>query len=125
MNDPTLWCSNTLCRESPSKFRVCMDPSQTIKKLIKQLIDQEIKFVGRIITADGINADPEKVDAIINMKASHDKTSLLRFIGMINDLSPYFENMNSVIRPLTELTKKICRLYGQKYKMMHSTRQGI
>ena len=62
--------------------------------------------MGRIITADGIKADPEKVDAIIHMKASHDKTSLLRFIGMINYLSPYCENMNSVIHLLTELTKK-------------------
>ena len=40
---------------------------------------KEMKFVGHIITADGIKADPEKVDAIINMKAPHDKTSLLRF----------------------------------------------
>ena len=61
---------------------------------------------GHIITTDGIKAVPEKVDASINMKAPHDKTSLLRFIGMINYFSPYCENLSSVIRPLTELTKE-------------------
>ena len=35
VNDPTPWCSNILCRESPSKFRVCIDPSQTINKSIQ------------------------------------------------------------------------------------------
>ena len=30
VNNPTPWCSNILRRESPSKFRVCIDPSQTI-----------------------------------------------------------------------------------------------
>ena len=39
------------------------------------------------------------------MKAPHDKASLLRFIGMVNFLSPFCENLSSVIRPLTELTK--------------------
>ena len=71
-----------------------------------QFKKKEIKFVGHTITADGIKTDPEKVDAIINIKAPHDKTSLLRFIGMINYLSPYCENLSSVIRPLTELTKE-------------------
>ena len=58
---------------------------------------KEIKFVGHIITPDGIKADPDKVAAIINMEAPHDKSSLQRFIGMVNFLSPYCKNISMVI----------------------------
>ena len=40
VNDPTPSCSNIFCRESPSRFRVCIDPSQTINKSIKRPIFQ-------------------------------------------------------------------------------------
>ena len=36
VSDPTPWCSNILCRESPSKFRICIDPSQTINTAIQR-----------------------------------------------------------------------------------------
>ncbi len=73
------------------------------KKL--QFKQKNVKFVGHIITSQGIKADPDKVSAITNMDAPHDKASLLRFIGMINFLTPYCENLSPTIRPLTELTK--------------------
>ena len=34
VEEPAAWCSNILCRESPTKFRVCIDPSQTINNAI-------------------------------------------------------------------------------------------
>ena len=34
VNKPTAWCSNELIRETPKKFRVCIDPSQTVNKAI-------------------------------------------------------------------------------------------
>ena len=40
VQEPTPWCSNILCRESPSKFRVCIDPSQTINKAIERPVCQ-------------------------------------------------------------------------------------
>ena len=33
VNEPTPWCSNILCREIQNKFRVSIDPSQTIKQI--------------------------------------------------------------------------------------------
>lgn len=34
VEEPTPWCSNELIRETPKKFRVCIDPSQTLSKTI-------------------------------------------------------------------------------------------
>ena len=40
VTEPTPWCSNMLIRETPKKFRVCIDPSQTINKVIQRPIFQ-------------------------------------------------------------------------------------
>lgn len=40
VNEPTPWCSNKLIRETPKKFRVCIDPSQTVNKAIQRLKHQ-------------------------------------------------------------------------------------
>ena len=40
VTEPTMWCSNELIRETPKKFRVCIDPSQTINKAIQRPIHQ-------------------------------------------------------------------------------------
>ena len=40
VEEPTPWCSNELIRETPSKFRICIDPSQTINKAILRPIYQ-------------------------------------------------------------------------------------
>ena len=66
---------------------------------------RELKFIGHTITSDGMKIDPDKVNAITNMEAPSDKPSMLRFIGMINYLSPFCHNLSSTIRPLTNLTK--------------------
>ena len=34
VNEPTPWCSNELIRETPKKFRVCIDPSQIVNKAL-------------------------------------------------------------------------------------------
>ena len=40
VHEPTPWCSNELIRETPKKFRVCIDPSQTINKVIERPVYQ-------------------------------------------------------------------------------------
>ena len=40
------------------------------------------------------------------MEAPTDVAGVRRFVGMLNFLSPFCENLSSTIRPLTELTKK-------------------
>ena len=59
-----------------------------------------VKFMGNIIIANGMKADPDKVTAITAMPTPRNKAALLRFLGMANYLSPYCSNLSTVIRPL-------------------------
>ena len=40
VNGPTSWCSNLLCQEPAHKFRLCIDPRETINKAIERPVYQ-------------------------------------------------------------------------------------
>ena len=61
---------------------------------------QEVKFMGHIISNNGMKPDPDKIDAITRMPKPNNKGDLLRIIGMLNYLSPFCQNQSSVIEPL-------------------------
>ena len=67
---------------------------------------REVKFMGNVITDNGMRPDPDKVSAITQMPTPTDKAGLLRFIGMANYLSPYCKNLSAEIQPLRMLTKE-------------------
>ena len=66
---------------------------------------KEVKFMGTIISDNGMKPDPGKVVAITQMPTPQNKPALLRFIGMVNYLSPFCPNLSSVIQPLRVLTQ--------------------
>ncbi|XP_044182111.1 uncharacterized protein K02A2.6-like [Acropora millepora] len=66
---------------------------------------KELKFMGTIISDQGMKPDPDKVAAITQMQPPENKAALLRFIGMVNYLSPFCANLSSVIQPLRMLTQ--------------------
>ena len=66
---------------------------------------KEVKFMGTILTHQGMKSDPDKVAAITQLPKPQDKPALLRFIGMVNYLSPFCANLSSEIQPLRMLTQ--------------------
>ena len=48
-----------------------------------------VRFVGHILTAEGLKPDPAKVAAILEIPEPNDVTALKRFLGMVNYLSKY------------------------------------
>ena len=65
----------------------------------------QIEFIGYVFSGDGIAADPEKVAAIVKMKAPTDKTKLRRFLSMANWLGAYVPHMATIAEPLNVLLK--------------------
>ena len=49
----------------------------------------EVKFLGHLIDARGIRADPQKTSAILEMEPPHNNTELRRFMGMANQLGKF------------------------------------
>jgi len=93
-------------RRFVAQMERCLQKNIKLNPTKLQFKVTEVKFMGSIITANGIKADPDKVTAITTMPTPRNKAALLRFLGMANYLSPYCSNLSTVIRPLTGLTQK-------------------
>ena len=71
-------------------------------------------FLGHIVSAEGIKADPEKIKAITEMKTPENITELQRFLGMINYVGKFLPNLAEVAAPLRCLLKKENEFIFQK-----------
>ena len=65
-----------------------------------------MKFVGHIIDADGIRADPDKIQAIKDMHPPSNVSDVRRFLGMVNQLSKFSGRLALLTEQLGELLKK-------------------
>lgn len=70
-----------------------------------QFCQPRVKYVGHIISADGIATDPEKVRAVTNWPQPTDLKSLRSFLGFCGYYRRFVENYSKIVRPLTDLTK--------------------
>ena len=62
--------------------------------------------MGHKITQDGLQSDPEKVEAILKMPAPQSVEELRRYMGMVNYLAKFLPNLADVLTPLQNLLRK-------------------
>ena len=65
-----------------------------------------ITYLGQVVSADGIRADPPKVRAIKQMQQPKHVGDIRRFLGMANQLAKFIPNMSTVTQPLRDLLQK-------------------
>lgn len=60
----------------------------------------EIKFLGHIVSAESIRADPDKTTAVVNMERPTNVTELRQFMGMANQLGKFSPQLAELSQPL-------------------------
>ena len=65
-----------------------------------------IRFMGHVLTQNGIIPDSRKVEAIKNMPRPTDRPGLLRVLGMAQFLARYAPRFSEITSPLRELLKQ-------------------
>lgn len=68
----------------------------------------EVKYLGYIISAQGIQADPEKIEGIVNIPTPSNVTELRSLLGTINFYAKFVKNLSTILAPLYNLLKKAC-----------------
>lgn len=63
-------------------------------------------YIGHLLTAEGLTADPEKVKAIIEMPAPMDIKAVQRLVGMVNYLAKFYKHLSDNCESLRQLTHK-------------------
>ena len=66
----------------------------------------EIQFLGFLLSASGFRMDPEKVRAVLEWDLPENQKALMRFLGFANYYRKFILNYSSVVKPLTDMTKK-------------------
>ena len=76
-----------------------------------------IKFFGNYHSSNGIEPDPDKIEAIVDMTPPTNAQELQSFLGMVNYLSRYTPDLATTTAPLRDLTKKdIIFVWGPEHK---------
>lgn len=64
---------------------------------------QNVKFLGHILTPDGIKPDEEKIEAIRKLKTPQNMQELQRLLSMTTYLSKFIPNLSTLTEPLRVL----------------------
>ena len=66
----------------------------------------EVKFLGHVISQDGISVDPRKVEAVLDWSSPTSVTEVRSFLGLAGYYRRFIENFLKIAVPLTNLTRK-------------------
>ena len=71
-----------------------------------QFIVQEVKYLGHVLSSEGIKPNSEKIKAILKAPIPHNVTQLKSFVGMVMFYSKFLRNLNVILSPMYNLLKK-------------------
>jgi hypothetical protein len=66
----------------------------------------EVKYLGLMLTTDGVKMDPEKVSAILNWEPPTTVKDVRAFIGFANFYRRFINEFSDLATPLIHLTRK-------------------
>ena len=70
-----------------------------------KFVQRSVTYMGCIISAEGISATEEKVEAIKKAPRPENSTQLRTFLAMINYHGKFIRNLSSILQPLNQLQK--------------------
>ncbi|XP_062111544.1 uncharacterized mitochondrial protein AtMg00860-like [Humulus lupulus] len=66
----------------------------------------EVKFLGHVISQEGIIVDPAKIDSILQWDRPNNITEVRSFLGLASYYHHFVEYFSQIVMPLTKLTRK-------------------
>jgi hypothetical protein len=63
-------------------------------------------YIGHILTSNGVQADPSKIQAILLMKQPNDVAGVHHIFGTVKHLAKFLPRLSQVLAPLRQLTKE-------------------
>ena len=85
----------------------------------------QVKFVGHIISSNGIEADPEKLQAIADLPTPQNVQEVRTFLGMVNQLSKFSEHLAEKTKSTRNLLHKGTSGHGEASSRKHSSRSKM
>ena len=70
-----------------------------------ELFRREVRYVGRLVSADGVRIDPKDLEAVVSLKTNTPQTvgDIRRILGFLSYYRSYIQDFSRIARPLYEL----------------------
>ena len=96
-----------------------LEHTEHVKKVLRRLRDAGLqvdlkkcefnvtctKYLGFIISTDGIEVNPEKVNVVCNWKAPNNVRGIQSFLGFCNFYRRFIRDYGHIAKPLVQLTR--------------------
>ena len=69
------------------------------------ILKRECRYLGHVVSTDGISTDPDKVSAVQNWRTATSTKDVQQFLGFVGFYRRYIKNFSSIARPLHDLLK--------------------
>ena len=66
----------------------------------------EVKFLGHVVSKEGVAVDPSKIDAVLSWNRPNTITEIRSFLGLAGYYRRFIEGFSRIASPLTRLTRK-------------------
>ena len=83
----------------------CREVNLKLNKEKAQIGQSKVTFLGHVVS-DGLEPKRDRTDAILNMNRPHDKSDVMRFLGMVNYVGKFCKDLAVKSEPLRKLIRK-------------------
>lgn len=93
-----------------------------------EFLRHEVKYLGHIITENGVKPDPEKISCVMNYPIPSNAKEVKSFLGLIGYYRRFIKDFSKIAKPLTNLLKKdqpLWSLWSHKCKDAFETFRHI
>ncbi|KAM9318566.1 olfactory receptor 4B13-like [Pholidichthys leucotaenia] len=108
MDDILIWGQDQ--QEHNARLHIVLDKLQeagiTLNMEKCELSKKEVKFLGHILSAEGVQPDPDKIRAVKAMKEPSNFREVHSFLGMVNQLGKFIPRLAEKDKPLRDLLSK-------------------
>ncbi|KAM0975566.1 hypothetical protein ACFX13_018871 [Malus domestica] len=66
----------------------------------------EVRFLGHVISGEGVSVDPSKIEAVLNWERPKNVFEIRSFLGLAGYYRRFVKDFFKIVTPLTSLTKK-------------------
>ena len=107
-DDIMIWGMNKdeLLAHTTKALESIRSASLKLNKGKSKFVVKSTSFLGHKISAEGVEADPSKIQVILNMPEPTSKMALQCFLGMITYAGKFIHNDSDLTAPLQSLLKK-------------------
>lgn len=66
---------------------------------------ETVQFLGRVVSSQGVTADPAKIQKVIDWPVPTNKSEVQQFLGLVSYYRRFIRNCAQIAKPLHQLTE--------------------